>query len=352
MREHNHRFVFIAMMFFLQIFFWGTVSASQSVNSEKAEIQKFAQYMVDKHKFEKKQINKWLSHAQYQQSIINAISKPAEALPWFKYKKIFITNKRIESGVAFWQSHEKVLNQAAAQYGVPPEIIVAILGVETFYGKHAGNYRVIDALYTLAFYYPPRAKFFKKELEEFLLLAREEKWDPAQIMGSYAGAMGKPQFIASSYRQYAVDFNRTGARDLLQSTEDAIGSVANYFKVHGWQQDKPIALPATVKGQQYKNLSVNRRAPKPSYTLAQVSQAGIHTGQNSRSALSDEKFALIALEGEIAPEYWLGLENFYVITRYNHSDLYAMAVFELSQKIKSTYNKEKGIASRTTQTQG
>lgn len=316
--------------------------------TERKEVQQFIQQMVTKHQFDQKQLTNWLNQANIKQSIIDSISKPAEGLPWFKYKKIFITPNRIESGVAFWQTHQKALQKAATDYGVPEEIIVAIIGVETFYGKYSGGHRVLDALTTLAFDYPPRSSFFKKELEEFLLLTREENWDPTTILGSYAGAMGKPQFIASSYRHYAVDFNKTGQRDLLNSTEDSIGSVANYFKRHGWKKNQPIIIPATIHGEQYKELSSSQRAPKPSYTLKHMADVGVGIGgAEVNPSLANEKFALVTLESESGLQHWLGLENFYVITRYNHSNLYAMAVYELSEKIKSAYNKGKAEKSRT-----
>lgn len=327
-----------------------TVSLAANTHTpitDRPDVQKFIQMMVTKHQFDKKVLTTWLNQASITQSIIDSISKPAEGLPWFKYRKIFITPNRIESGVAFWQNNHIALKKAANDYGVPEEIIVAILGVETFYGKYSGGHRVLDALATLAFDYPPRSQFFSKELEEFLLLSREENWDPATIMGSYAGAMGKPQFIASSYRHYAIDFNKTGHRDLLNSTDDSIGSVANYFKRHGWQKNKPIVLPATIKGEQYKTLSTSRNAPRPSYSLKEIADVGVGIGGSiqANASIEREKFALVTLEGESGTEHWLGLENFYVITRYNHSNLYAMAVYELSQKIKDAYNKGKATKS-------
>lgn len=327
---------------------FGSAFAAERPLSERKDVQQFIQQMVDKHQFDRKQLTQWLNQATINQKIIDSISKPAEGLPWFKYKKIFITPSRIESGVAFWKEHQDTLKKASAEYGVPEEVIIAILGVETFYGKHSGGHRVLDALVTLGFNYPPRSKFFLSELEEFLLLTREEKWDPTSIKGSYAGAMGKPQFISSSYRRYAVDFNKTGHRDLLNSPEDSIGSIANYFKVHGWKRNQPIIFPAAIKGEQYKSLTTNGKAPKPTYSYNEIAGVGIGLGggMNVSPELKNEKFALVSMEGEKGLEHWLGLENFYVITRYNHSALYAMAVYELSQNIKSAYNKEKGTAAK------
>ncbi|MCS5707872.1 lytic murein transglycosylase B [Candidatus Berkiella cookevillensis] len=342
--------ILIAVFCLAAVMLLNTAFAAERLLSERKDVQQFIQQMVDKHQFDRKQLTQWLNQASINQKIIDSISKPAEGLPWFKYKKIFITPSRIESGVAFWKEHQDTLKKASAEYGVPEEVIVAILGVETFYGKHAGGHRVIDALVTLGFDYPPRSKFFLSELEEFLLLTREEKWDPMTIKGSYAGAMGKPQFISSSYRRYAVDFNKTGRRDLLNSSEDSIGSVANYFKVHGWKKNQPIIFPAAVKGEQFKSLITNLRAPKPTYSYNEIAGAGVGlglgAGMNVNTSLKGEKFALVSMEGENGLEHWLGLENFYVITRYNHSSLYAMAVYELSQNIKSAYNKERGMATK------
>lgn len=302
--------------------------------SDRKEVKTFIQHMVDVHHFDNQQLTQWLNQATIQNTILATIAKPAEALPWYRYRAIFITPKRIEEGCVFWQTHASILKRAEKIYGVPPEIIVAILGVETFYGKQAGQYSVLDSLVTLGFDYPPRSQFFLSELREFLLLAREEKWDPTQIKGSYAGALGKAQFIASSYRRYAVDFNQDGKRDLLNNIDDAIGSVANYFKVHGWQHGAPIALAATTHGDQFKPLIASKNNPKPIHSLKEWRRLGVQA--STQDAL--QPFALIALENPENLEYWLGAQNFYVITRYNHSAHYAMAVYTLSQEIKKRYH--------------
>lgn len=305
--------------------------------TEREDVKTFVQEMVKKHHFDAKTINGWLNSATLQPSIIAAMNKPAEKLPWYKYEQIFLTPKRINEGVEFWKANENTLKQAELKYGVPPEMILAIMGVETFYGKNTGNYRVLDSLVTLGFNYPPRSKFFLSELEEFFVLAREEGWDPTQIKGSYAGAMGKGQFISSSYRRYAVDFNGNGKRDLLQSNEDAIGSVANYFHVHGWQKDTPIVLAAQIKGNDYKKLVASKANPKPEHSLQDLAKVNVVPKDKPKSAWRTQPFALVMLEGSNGPEYWLGGQNFYVITRYNHSDHYAMAVYNLSQQIKEAY---------------
>ena len=233
--------------------------------------------------------------------------------------------------MAFWNDNALTLKKASEKYGVPPEIIVAIIGVETRYGQHKGRFPVIDSLSTLAFAYPPRSRFFRSELKEFLLMAREEKINPLKQLGSYAGAMGLPQFIASSFRSYAVDFDGDGSRDLWNNTSDAIGSVANYFKRHGWQEGEPIAHRAVIKGQKYKKLLNDEL--KPQWSLADFQSHGVRPAQKVPAKLEG---TLLELDtGTPKPEYWLGWENFYVITRYNHSAHYSMAVFQLAQEIRA-----------------
>ncbi len=315
-------------------------AAASPALTSRPEVKNFIQHMVQAHHFDAKQLQQLLNQATLQPSIIAAISKPAEAKPWDAYEKIFITPKRIQEGIEFWQHNQKALSGAQKKYGVPAEMIIAIIGVETFYGKNTGQYNVIDALVTLAFDYPPRAKFFLSELEQFLLLAREEGWDPKSIKGSYAGAMGNPQFIASSYRHYAVDFNNNGKRDLLNGIDDSIGSVANYFRLNGWQPGAPVVLPAKVSGEKYKDHIASKQNPKPSHSLYQMSLLGVQLkSPKTTPELEKQNFALVALQGANGPEFWLGAQNFYVITRYNRSDHYAMAVYTLSQKIKEGYKK-------------
>jgi len=234
----------------------------------------------------------------------------------------------VADGVAFWHEHESTLNAVEARYGVPPQIIAGIIGVETRYGNYMGSHRVIDALTTLAFNYPPRAPFFRSELEHYFLLVREEDMDPLQPIGSYAGAMGMPQFISSSYRRFAVDFDNDGRRDLWDSPADIIGSVANYFSEHGWQRNKPVVALATVSGESYR--AVLTGVLKPKHTLGELRQAGAQVGPTWSD---DLEATLMELETSDGVEHWVGLHNFYVITRYNHSPLYAMAVYQLGQEI-------------------
>ncbi|MCS5710576.1 lytic murein transglycosylase B [Candidatus Berkiella aquae] len=305
---------------------------------QRDDVKAFVQKMVTKHQYNERQLNQLLKQSTTQEKILTSIAKPAEKLPWHRYEPIFMSDKRIQEGVAFWKKHAKTLQRAEKEYGVPAEFIVAILGVETFYGKHAGQYQVLDSLVTLAFEYPPRSAFFKDELEQFLLLSKEEKWDPTQIKGSYAGAMGNPQFISSSYRNFAVDFTGSGKRDLINSIDDSIGSVANYFKVNGWQKGAPVVLKANTTGDKFKSAIASTSNPKPEYSLPQLAALGISPPRNA-NAFKGHNFALVSLESKDGPEYWLGGQNFYVITRYNRSNLYAMAVYNLSQKIKAGYQQ-------------
>jgi len=291
----------------------------------------FAQTMAAQHGMDATAVEALIrDEAAHQQSIIDAISNPAEALPWYRYRAIFLTDERIDAGIAYWNEHRELLDAVEDRYGVPAEIVVAIIGVETQYGRYRGRHRVLDALRTLAFAYPPRADFFRSELEAFLILTNEEGIDPRTPLGSYAGAMGVPQFIASSYRAYAVDFNGNGRRDLFSEPADAIGSVGNYFARHHWRAGAPIAQPAQIEGRVDEGLLGGDL--KPRHVVADLTQQGVRT---RRPLAADEPARLLALETRNGPEYWLTLNNFYVITRYNHSPLYAMAVYQLAQAIKA-----------------
>lgn len=260
----------------------------------------FVDNMVEKEGFEGAALRSLLGSAEHRQSVIDRISEPAEkVLEWGEYRKIFLTDEREAQGRAFMKRHRSALERAESEFGVPPEMVTAIIGIETFYGRHAGNDRVLDALATLAFDYPPRGDFFREELRHYLLLTREQGLDPATPKGSYAGAMGYGQFIASSYRHYAVDFDDDGTVNLFDSPVDAIGSVANYFSEHGWRRAGPVA----------------RRL-----------DAG-----NGPSPVIPAR--LLVLTDGNANSHWLAYHNFDVITRYNHSDLYAMAAWRLARSL-------------------
>ena len=292
----------------------------------------FVQKAVDEFGLNAAEVIAMLDNAEYKQSIIDAMTRPAEAKPWHDYRPIFLTDKRISEGVDFWREHKETIAAASEKYGVDEAIIVSIIGVETFYGRITGSYRVLDALATLGFYYPARAKFFSGELLHFFKLAAEEKLPMDEVLGSYAGAMGMGQFIPSSYRAYAVDFSGNGQRDLWNSTEDAIGSVANYFHQHKWRAGEGIVLPA-VRHKDAKSLPEMGR--KPETTSGELASAGYLT---EMAPPPDTPVSLLELEQEDGLEYWRTLHNFYVITRYNRSPLYAMAVYQLSQEISGKMN--------------
>jgi membrane-bound lytic murein transglycosylase B len=309
-----------------------TVTSGNSGYTSNPDVQVFIDQMVDKHGFSKDELITIFSQARRRDDILELMRKPAEKrLPWYEYRKIFLTKSRIDGGVAFWNRHARLLERVEAELGVDAQVIVAIIGVETRYGGNTGSHQVLDALSTLAFDYPPRSKFFSSELEQYLILAREEDIDVLNTKGSYAGAMGYGQFIPSSYRRFAIDFDQDGRRDLWDSPADIIGSVANYMHMHGWTPGTTVAVRASVSGDKYQALS--EQGLKPQFTVKDLRREGITP---AAVVPEDARAALIALENKKGPEYWLGMNNFYVITRYNHSPLYAMAVYQLSEEIRQT----------------
>jgi membrane-bound lytic murein transglycosylase B len=296
------------------------------------ELQSFIQAMVTNHGFSERKLNNWFRQTNIQQDIIRAINTPKEALPWYEYRKLFVTKPSANRGQRFWKNNANALSMAQREYGVDPATIVAIIGVETQYGRNTGRYRVLDALTTLTLKHPPRRKFFRSELEAFLLLTRELQTNPLKLRGSYAGAMGVPQFIPSSYRQYAIDFNGDGRRDIIGNVTDAIGSVANFLKAHGWQKGGAVIERLELEEELVVWLEKIKSSPMP--PLQYLLGYGILPVQYNDG---DPSTALIRLEGESGPVYHLGYNNFYVITRYNRSRNYAMAVFELSEWIRRLY---------------
>lgn len=294
------------------------------------EMKAFINKMVKEHNLNRKRITNAIKGAKKHKSILEAMDRPAEAKPWYEYRPLFLDKKRISGGVKFYKKNQRFLRQAQKKYGVPAEIITAIIGVESRYGRHKGGFRAVDALYTLGFYYPRRGEYFQQELGELFLLSKEERLKPLYIKGSYAGAMGWPQFMPSSYRNYAVDFNRDGIKDIINSRIDAIGSVANYLKSHGWQRNQPISYRANIDDEEEIE-DILELGIKPTLSLAELKEKGISSTVKTKQ---DYKAALLELEGKNKKEYWLGYDNFYVITRYNRSIHYAMAVFHLSKEIK------------------
>lgn len=297
-------------------------------------LEAFVQRAVAEHELDAGEVNALLEGAKFQQSIVDAISRPAEGKPWHQYRPIFLTDQRIREGAAFWRDNEALLAQVSERYKVEPQVIVAIIGVETFYGRITGSYRVLDALATLSFHYPnslkrDRSGFFSNELLEFLLLGREERLPLADVTGSYAGAMGMGQFIPSSYRAYAVDLDGDGSRDLWRSTPDAVGSVANYLHVHGWEAGGPVTRRA-IAGSSAEHPAQEERDYKPRQSVLEWHELGF---RSSPDLDPDRPAALLELDEGDRSTHWLTFQNFYVITRYNRSPLYAMAVHQLSEEI-------------------
>jgi len=302
-----------------------------ALDTRRPEVREFIAAMVREDSFDRRTLRKWLRAAQIQPAILEAMDRPAErAKLWYEYRPIFINEKRIQEGVDFWTAHRAELDRASTQSGVPPEYLVAILGVETYYGRLTGRYRVLDALATLAFEYPARAKFFQGELEQFFLLTREASIDPLRATGSYAGAMGAPQFMPSNYRRYAVDADHDGHIDLWSNWPDVFASVGNYFKEHGWNPGEPVLSEASIEPDNPQIL--DGRKLNLSETVGMLRAQGIRFD----SALPVTAPALlIAADGSDGIHWRVGYENFYVITRYNHSALYAMAVYDLACAVKS-----------------
>jgi membrane-bound lytic murein transglycosylase B len=301
--------------------------------SKRDEVKQFIAELVDRHGFSRGELQFLFSRVRYQPDVIKAITPPTEprARSWHNYRALFLTPQRTGAGARFGEQHRDALQRATELYGVPAEIIVAIIGVETAYGKNTGSYRVIDALTTLAFDYRPRAEFFRSELENFLLYARDAGIDLFKLRGSYAGAIGIPQFMPGSYRRFALDYDGDGLTDLRASPADAIGSVANFLAKHGWRRGERVLLPARVVGDAHRPLVEAGIDPKTS--LADLKRYGVET----RTDLAlDTPVALIELETPDAPtEYRLGLRNFFALTRYNRSVMYASAVYDLAQELKS-----------------
>lgn len=309
--------------------------------SRRADVQGFITKMSNKHGFERLQLCALFSQVHPKPSVIKAMEKAPEGkpTPWYVYRAIFLTPERAREGAQFWQKNEKALSIVEKQYGVPAQVIVAIIGVETRYGQNKGAFRVMDALTNLAFDYPRRAKFFQGELEQYLLLTRDQNLEPLSLVGSCAGAIGLPQFMPSSYRHYGVDFVHNQQINLVDNPADVVASVANYFKANGWRTGEPVALRANVTTKDYTRFLTKKL--KPIWRLDELKAQGI-TLQTEQMP-GNTKVVFMVFEGKNGTEYWLGFNNFYVITRYNSSRYYAMAVYQLSQKILEERHKKLGL---------
>jgi membrane-bound lytic murein transglycosylase B len=307
---------------------------SDTAFTQRKDVQLFIKKMVKDNHFNVRQLTDTMNQVHIQPQIIESMEKPYEKKNWDVYQNIFLTPTRIKGGLAFWEANRKTLEKVQKRYGVPPEMIIAILGVETLYGERQGDHNVLDALATLAFNYPKRSPFFTYELKEYLLLCREHHVPATYYKGSYAGAMGKPQFMPSNYRNFAIDYNHKGHRDLIRSNDDAIASIANYLHHYGWKANEGVAQSARVaSGRNPQHFKTNPR--KANYTYTQLLKAGIKpiTAAHNHPA----RAGIIALDTSAGKEYWLAYPNFFVITRYNSSPQYALAVYLLSQQLKQQW---------------
>jgi membrane-bound lytic murein transglycosylase B len=296
----------------------------------------FVDEMVARHGFTREELDQAFGSARSVPQIVELMDRSASPRPWDEYRSLFVTSEKIVGGARFWGENADALELARQRYGVPEEIVTAVIGIETHYGRNRGRFKVLEALATLAFEYPRRASEFRLELEHFLLLSREESLPLDAPLGSYAGAMGIAQFMPGSYRRYAIDFDGDGRRDLFENRRDAIGSIANYLTAHGWQRNAPVALPAEVSESGIEPFRSGKLSTR--YRLSELESFGVRTIPAQPAAASAIP---LTLNNRSGPEYWLGFDNFYVITRYNQSVYYAMAVHQLSEEIRSRYEQSR-----------
>jgi membrane-bound lytic murein transglycosylase B len=331
-------FRFALLAAFLLSSYQAIAADTAPVDLKQANVVAFIDEMVEKHEFDRAALSAVLAEAQIKQVIIKKISTPAErTLTWGEYRKIFITKERIDAGATFWRENKEMLERIDLETGVPIEMLIGIIGVETYFGRITGKDRVIDALATLAFEYPPRSKFFRNELVEFLILAREEELDPTEPMGSYAGAMGRPQFMPSSFRAYAVDSTGDGKRDIWGNWADVAGSIANYFLAHRWRVDEEVVIQATLSSAWSGPIPSPANTLKMTDTVESLSKQGV---MFATDLCADSKGQLLTYEGDDGIEHWVGFHNFFVITKYNRSVMYALAVHQLGQLISTKVNAD------------
>ncbi len=314
-----------------------TADRTEPDYASRAEVREFVREMSTRHGFDQAELLQWFSQVRYSARVVSLMTPapPGTKRSWAAYRSRTLDPVRVEVGLAFWRDNQDNIKRASDRFGIPPEIIVSIIGIETMYGRYTGNFRVLDTLTTLAFDFPRRAEFFRSELEQFLLLVRDQRLDPFGPRGSYAGAMGVPQFMPGSIRRHAVDFDSDGRIDLMRSNSDAVGSVASFLANHGWRPGEPTHFQARLA-------SESRAAPlieagiEPKFTIAQLANYGVTSPQKVPPAMP---LALIDLpNGDDPTSYYLGATNFYVITRYNRSSFYAMAVIDLAAELRSARN--------------
>jgi len=301
----------------------------------RSDVREFIDDMVQRHGFVERELDLVFERVERQDAVLQAIDRPPERTkPWKEYRAGFLTARRIRAGLRFWNAHSAALKRAAREYGVPAQVIVAILGVETFYGQRKGRWRVIDSLVTLAFDFPPRASYFRGELEQYLLFVRDAGLDVFGVHGSYAGAFGMPQFMPRSHIAYAVDFDRDGSVNLISSPTDAIGSIANFLKRHGWRAGAALQARASVRGDEYTKYVDDDIEPR--YTLAELAQAGVEPSGGQGRIPANALAVLVELRnGPARSEFRLGFRNFHALTRYNRSVLYGSVVVDLADALNA-----------------
>lgn len=327
----------IALCFFLALFASTSLFADQDL-VKRDDVQAFIAHMEKDYNFSKEELEKVFTAVEARPQVIKSIKHPLEANPWGHYKNLFITQKKINDGVAFWNKYKDALARASEQFQVDPSIIVATIGVESNYGSNVGKFRVIDALSDISFNYPARSKFFTYELEQFLLMSRENNLDPLEVKGSYAGAIGMPQFMPDSFRNYAVDFSGKHHIDLTNNTVDVIGSIANYYHQKGWQKGHTIAAPAEKHAAQKDSKKIITNNIHDFYNKQTLNAAG-YSSDNAMPQ-GETKAMVLDLKSQDSDEYWLGYNNFAVIMKYNSSVLYAMVITQLSRKIQVAYEQQ------------
>ena len=326
MKIHRALTVTLATLAGVSLINTGCLAATKQLNTQ-AETQ-FVNTMVTQDHFNRARLSHILAHAKYLPNVIAKMNRPFESKPWDFYQRHFITPERIAMGEAYWKKHATVLSAVQKIYGVPAQVIVAIIGVETLYGTRTGTYSALSSLSTLAFNYPKRARFFSKELQQYILLTQQQHLNPLTLEGSYAGALGIPQFMPSSYRHYGVDYSKNQQIDLFTNNNDAIASVANFLQKGGWQRGQAVAFRAKLTNAKAKTLATKTARPK--LTVAELAQHGVQPIVHLKPT---QKAALIALQGEQQMQYWVTLRNFRAIMNYNPSTNYSMAVYQLSQAL-------------------
>lgn len=329
--------LFLALLFVLLL--TGNMAFANRFVAEP-EVQTFINQVAEHYDFSPAYVKNIIEQAHYNPEVIQKMGTPYEAKPWYEYQQLFVTPERVDNGVDYWSTASKIVAWEENQYSVPGNVVLAIIGVESKYGTKMGDFRVLDTLTTLAFDYPPQAKLFQSELGSFIAMVNSYHLNPATILGSYAGAMGQCQFMPSSYLYFAVDFQDHNRPDLFNNKPDVIFSVGNFLRQHGWETDQPIAVPAKITGSQFQKvvLSATSKPTDPTLSLTQLADYGVYPAAGNY----DQKLKanLLSFEGSNGPEYWLTFHNFYVLTRYNVSNLYALAVFELSVKLQLAWDQK------------